>query len=128
MDYDFNEKNTTGYYALCDVYLPQELHDYFSEYPLFPESRAIDFDNDLSDYQKSYNRKSNLNKLIMDLKIKTDYFVHIAYLQECLKLGYKIISIKSILKFYQTPWLKNYIDFNTEKRKLAKTEFERDQF
>ena len=33
-----------------------------------------------------------------------------------------------MLKFDQSPWLKQYIDFNTEKQKHAKNSFEQDFF
>ena len=36
--------------------------------------------------------------------------------------------MRRVLQFDQKPWLKEYIDFNTEKRKEAKDSFEKDFF
>ena len=45
-----------------------------------------------------------------------------------LRHGLKLKKIHRVISFNQADFLKPYIDFNTEKRKNAKTEFEKDLF
>ena len=39
-----------------------------------------------------------------------------------------LTKIHRVLQFDEAPWLAKYINFNTEKRKEAKTAFEKDYF
>ena len=57
---------------------------------------------------------------------KKDYFDHIRSLKQALNHGLKIKKILKILKFNQRAWLKSYIDKNTDLRKNAESDFEKD--
>ena len=87
----------------------------------------------LSAYCKKIAEKYNIliglvSKLIPTLRDKKEYVLHYHNLQLYLDLGLKIKKVHRVLKFDQFPWLKQYIDFNTEKRKHAKHSFEKDFF
>ena len=62
------------------------------------------------------------------LRDKKEYVLHYRNLQLYLDLGLTIKKVHRALEFDQSPWLKQYIDFNTEKRKHAKNPFEKDFF
>ena len=57
---------------------------------------------------------------------KFKYVLHYWNLQFYLSKGLRLTKIHRVLGFDQTPWMKPYIDFNTEKRKMAKSDFEKD--
>ena len=60
--------------------------------------------------------------------IKKGMFFMKKNLELYLSLGLRLKRIHRVLQFNEKPWLKEYIDFNTEKRKEGKNSFERDFF
>ena len=70
----------------------------------------------------------DVKKSIPNLRNKTIYVLHYRNLQLYLLLGMQLIKIHRMLKPKQSNWMKKYIDFNTEKRKNAANDFEKDFF
>ncbi|KAF0702093.1 Uncharacterized protein FWK35_00033771, partial [Aphis craccivora] len=101
------------YIVEVDLYYPKELHDLHSDFPLAPENS---FDNE------------QLPKLLTTLYDKKKYIIHYETLKLYIKLGLKIEKIHRVLEFSRSPWLKDYIDFNTNLRSKAKNEFKKEYF
>ena len=57
---------------------------------------------------------------------KTEYFVHIGNLKQALDHRLVLKKVHRVIKFNQNAWLKPYIDMNTDLRKKAKNDFEKD--
>ena len=115
-----------------DLEYPRELHDMHNDYPVCPENFKVSADM-LSGYCTKIAEKYKISvelvsKLIPTLRDKKEYVLHYCNLQLYLDLALKIKKIHRVLKFDQSPWLKQYIDFNTEKRKHAENSFEKDFF
>ena len=69
-----------------------------------------------------------VNKLIPNLGNKKNYAIHYRNLQLYISLGMKVTKVHKILKIKQSDWLKKFVDFNTEKRKNAINDFEKNFF
>jgi hypothetical protein len=67
-------------------------------------------------------------KLVPNLMDKANYVTHYRNLQFYTKMGMKITKVHRILTFKQSPWLARYIQLNTDKRKSAKSTFEKDLY
>ena len=127
-----DKKSDTGYILEVDLEYPKELRKLHNDYRLAPEKLTVTNDL-LSKYCKQIADKYEINvgdvkKLIPNLGNKTKYVVHYKNLQFYLCLGMKQTKIHRVLKFKQSDWMKNYIDFNTKKRMCATNDFEKDFF
>ncbi|XP_057302729.1 uncharacterized protein LOC130636895 [Hydractinia symbiolongicarpus] len=115
-----------------DFEYPKELHDIDNDYPLAPERMNVT-KNMLSKYCKKIQKKYNIligdvKKLIPTLHKKEKYVVHCRNLELYISSGLKVKKVDRILEFDQSPWLKQYIDSNTNKRTFCKNAFEKDFF
>ena len=121
-----------GHILEVDLEYPKELHDLHNDYPFCPDQVVVNNEM-LSDYSRIVAEKHNLkngksNKLIANLCNKEHYVIHERNLKQAVDAGLILTKIHRVLEFKQKPWMKEYIDFNTEKRKLAKNEFEKNFF
>ena len=122
-----NAKN--GWILEVDLEYPAELHKEHNSYPLAPEKKVVKKEN-MSDYQKNLIKELDLKppdskKLLLTLEDKNDYVVHYENLKFYLKQGMKLKRVKRVLEFEQECWMEPYIRMNTEFRKQAKNDFEK---
>ena len=128
----YKENSKKGLILEVDLEYPKELHGLHNDYPLAAEKVRVTKDM-LSEYCNKIAAKYKIStglvsKLIPNLRNKEKYVLHYRNLQLYLNLGLKLTKVHRVLEFDQSPWLKQYIDFNTEKRKNAKNSFEKDFF
>lgn len=95
-----------------DLEYPEELHNLHNDYPLTPESFRV----------------KEVEKLIPNLYNKDKCVIRRRNLKQYLDLGLKLTNIHRGIKFDEKPWLKSYIEKNTELRKKARNSFEKDLF
>ena len=82
-----------------------------------------------SEIEKEYDIKTEgINELVPNLMPKKNYAVHHRNLQYYLSQGLMLKKIHRILEFEQSDWMKPYIDFNTQKRKEATNEADKNLF
>ena len=68
------------------------------------------------------------SKPVCTLYNKNNYVVHISSLKQALDNGLILKKVHRVIQFNQEAWLKEYIDLNTELKKQAKNNFEKDVF
>ena len=112
-----------GYIYEVELEYPDHLHDLHNDYPLSPEQICVS-DDMLSGYCNFIKMKfkissGRVHKLIPNLNDKGKYVLHERNLQKYLELSLRLKKVHRVLQFKEKPWLKPYIDFNTEKRNLA---------
>ena len=122
-----NAKN--GWILDVDLEYPKELHEEHNSFPLAPEKKQVK-NEWMSEYQHSLIKDLDLktpkcNKLLLTLQDKNNYVVHYRNLQFYLKQGMKLKRVHRVLEFEQECWMEPYIRMNTEFRKNAKSNFEK---
>ena len=65
-------------------------------------------------------------KLTCTIQNKKNYRIHIRALKHAINHGLKLEKVHKVIEFDQEAWLKPYIDMNTDLRKQAKNDFEKE--
>ena len=120
----YTDDSKKGLILEVDLEYPHELHNLHNDYPLAAEKLCVKKDK-LSPYCEQIRQKYNITigqvkKLIPTLSDKVKYVLHYRNLELYLDLGLKLKKVHRVRQFDQSPWLKEYIDFNTHKRTQAK--------
>ena len=71
---------------------------------------------------------NGVEKLVPNFRGKKNYIIHIQALNQGLQHGLRLDRIHRTIEFDQSPWLKTYIDFNTQLRTAATNDLEKDFF
>ena len=109
---NYDEINDKGYILEVDFKYLKRLHELHSDLPFLSERMEV----------------NKCKKLVHNLFNKKKYVAHINALKQVLNHGLKLKKIHRVIEFNQKEWVKPYIDMNTELRKGAKNDFEKDLF
>ena len=101
-----------GYILEVDISYPHELPNPHNDLPFMCKRMEI----------------NGVEKLVPNLRDKKGYVIHIQALNQALQHGLRLDRIHRVIEFDQSPWLKTYIDFNTQLRTASTNDFEKDFF
>jgi len=127
-----DEEGLHGAIVKVDLQYPADLHDEHNDYPLAPERKLVT-GTMLSPYASTLKDKLQIGndvaeKLVPNLEDKLGYVCDIRALKYYIDHGLQVSQIHAVITFQQKRWLQPYIQFNTERRKQATNDFEKDFF
>jgi hypothetical protein len=134
---NYDPNSDVGYYVECDLGYPKELHDAHSDYPLGPTRQCVTAEMLSPHCQKLYrhvyelgpNKKlpdEKVEKLLLTLEDKEKYTLHVQLLKFYLEQGLVLKQVHRVVRLKQSAWLEPYVRFNTDRRKLATSDFQKD--
>ena len=112
VNHSMSNLENKGYIFEVDLEYPSKLWEDHNDYPLAPEKMIV----------------NGVEKLICHFKPRKNYVVHYRNLRQYLEMGMKITAVHRGISFYQSFWMEPYIVKNTELRKTADKNFEKDFF
>ena len=107
---NYHENSDKGYILKVDVKYPEKICMLHSDLAFLAERMKI----------------NKCTKLTCTIQNKENYLIHIRALKQAINHGLELTKIHRIIEFDQEAWLKPYIDMNTDLRKQAQNDFEKD--
>ena len=101
---DNTEESDKGYLLAVDVQYLENLQELYNDLPFLPEKMKI----------------GKVEKLVANLRDKTEYVIHIINLKQALNHGLVLKKVHKMIGINQNAWLKPYIGRNTNLRKKEK--------
>ena len=95
-----------------DVHYLQKLHELHNNLPFLPKRMEIE----------------KVEKLVASLHDKNEYVIRIRNLKQALSHELVLKKVHRVIEFNQNAWLKLYTDMDTDLRKKAENDFEKDFF
>lgn len=117
-----------GYLFEVDLHIPPEIHDKLRDYPIAPTRECVR-PQDLSPYSRAQVKRSDRHadfkteKLLCTLRDKVAYTCHFRNLKLYIQLGAVIKKVHRVLEFTQKLWIKGFIDYHSQKRAAATSDF-----
>ena len=108
----YDENSIKGYFLEVDVEYRKKLFNLHKDFSYLPERKKL----------------GKVEKLVCSIEHKEEYVIHIKTLKQALNHGLILKKVHRVIQFNHKAWLKSYIETNTEFRKRAKNEFEKDFF
>ena len=124
-----DDNSEWGYLLEVDLSIPEELQDYFADYPLAPSREVIGTDTLSYDQiqmlgEMRVTSLPKVPKLVQTLDPKEGYVLHYLTLKLYIELGLRVTKLILVLKFRQGRWMEPFVDLNTQLRMPARNKFE----
>ena len=116
-----------GYFIEVDLTYPNKIKEKTKNFLFAPTNKKINPDNFI-DYMKEIEPDTYIqsSKSIIDWSDKKNYLIHYRMLKFYIRRGMIVDKVHNIISFRQSRWSEKFINFNTQKRKKAKNDFEKD--
>ena len=120
-----------GYIFEVDLHYPTKLHDSTEDLPFAPERLKLGSDYLTPLMKTQWGDKLKYRgheKLMITQWDKEKYVIHGKLLQFYVQQGLIVTKIHSALQFHQSNFFASYINYNSEKRQKATTDFDKNHY